>query len=263
MNIKSGLQTITWGDPQEHLMDNILATAIQCGYHGVEIGWRRILATGVENMALLLEKHDIQLVAGHIGGNLVDLEQAENERQKADDVLDGIRTLQATKLLFSGLKYVDDDQFEHDLASLNALALRCTAHGVQLLYHNHDWEFTAGGRVFDALLNRTPPELGFCPDVGWIHKAGMNCVQVLERIRDRVDRLHFKDFRTRDVEISDPCCLGEGCVPFAEIVQWVNGLKRDEFWIIAEQDRTNDSPEDAAAHNATFVRECFNIHTNN
>ena len=31
-------------------------------------------------------------------------------------------------------------------------AARCSASGVRLLYHNHDWEFDNGSRVINAVL---------------------------------------------------------------------------------------------------------------
>lgn len=257
MNTRLGLQTITWGDPQHDRIDQILSTAAESGYEGVEIGWRRIAAIGVEKLGRLLKKHRLQLIASHVGGNLANLDQAESERQGLDAVLDGIVHLGAPYLLYSGQKFQSDEQLASDIATLNAAALRCADRGIRLLYHNHDYEFAEDGRVFEALRNQTVTELGFCPDVGWLHKAGMDCVEVLESIRDRVASIHFKDFLTREPGVKDFCNIGDGCVPFATVADWIRDAARGDFWVIAEQDECDGSAEEAVARNARFMETCL------
>lgn len=257
MHLTLGLQTITWGDPQGDQMPGILATAADCGYRGVEIGWRRIVDTGVPRLAALLQAQGLELFASHVGGNLVDPSQADHERQAIDSVLDGLAELGASRLLYSVLRYHDDDQLARDLAALNAAAQRCATRGIQLLYHNHDWEFESSGRVFDALLGQTVPELGFCPDVGWLHKGGVDCVEALDRMGERVQALHFKDFVTREPGVNDFCGLGQGCVPFDRVAAWAAAQPRDTWWVIAEQDAAEGPPEHAAAGNADALRRAF------
>ena len=257
MKIKLGMQTITWGDPQDGIVGSILDTARACGYDGVEMGWRRIVPIGVEPLGRMLEDRGLCLVAPHAGGNLMDTEQAENERRQVDDILDGVIALGGKYLMYSGLKYSNDQQLAEDIKMLNATARRCSERGVQFLYHNHNYEFTDGARAFGALMADTVPELGFCPDVGWIHKGGQDCIEVLESIRDRVVAVHFKAFRTGEAGVYDFCCLEDGCAPFRAVADWVKGLDRDEIWVITEQDKHDGPPEDAVKRNAEFMRKCL------
>lgn len=253
MSILLGLQTITWGDPQHDRMDAILATAAAAGYAGVEIGWRRVSDVGVDRLGELLERHGLELAASHVGGNLVDVQQADTERQDIDPVLDGLDSLRCGLVLYSGLKYESDAQLAREIDHLNAAAERCAARGVRLCYHNHDWEFDHGQAVYRALIDRTADALAFCPDVGWLHKAGQDCLAVLDAMRPRLAALHFKDFRTRTPGVADFCCLGEGCVPFEAVLGWVRRQGLSDFWIIAEQDEHDGPPEQAVQRNAAYL----------
>lgn len=255
--IRLGLQTITWGDPQDHLGESIFRVAEEAGYDGVEIGWRRFKKMGGKKLMDLSRRYDIALIASHAGGNLIDLDQADRERQEADEILETLEDVGVTRLNYSGLRYEDGTQFQRDLAALNALAKRSSERGIQLLYHNHDWEFFDGQRIFKALRDETTEELMFCPDVGWIHKGGADCLEVLESIRERVGALHYKDFRTPEPGRQDFCCLGNGCVPFGEISRWARNLDRDELWVIAEQDEPVGTPEETVRTNSQFMKTCF------
>lgn len=257
MKIRIGLQTITWGDPQDPIMDRILDTAAACGYDGVEMGWRRIAPMGAGKLRQMLVDRGLSFIAAHAGGNLEDRAQADDERQQIDVILEGIQTLKGSFLMYSGLRYKSDEQLAQEIASLNAIAGRCAEAGVRLLYHNHDWEFLANGRAFEALLNETVPELGFCPDFGWLAKTGQDAMSLMEQMRDRIGAVHFKDFRTAAPGEKDVCCLGEGEVPLREAAAWIEGLDLDELWVIAEQDHHNGPAEEAAKRNAEFMKSCF------
>ena len=78
MSIRLGLQTITWGDPQDENMGDILDVAKVCGYEGVEIGWRRIAPIGVDKLGTMLTERGLCLAASHAGGNLMDTDQADS-----------------------------------------------------------------------------------------------------------------------------------------------------------------------------------------
>jgi sugar phosphate isomerase/epimerase len=257
MDVRIGLQTITWGDPQNEIMDEVLSSAARSGYDGVEIGWRRIAATGVERLGSLLTDNGLQLLGSHAGGNLVDARQAESERRQIDCILDAIVALDAPLLMYSGLKYQDKPRLSADIDMLNATARRCRESGVSLLYHNHDFEFDHDGAVFDALIHETTGDVGFCPDVGWLYKTGRDCIDVLEVMRDRLQAVHFKDFRSADPHARDFCCLGEGEVPLEQVAEWIKALPGDEIWVTAEQDTHDGPPAEAVYRNAEFMKRCF------
>jgi sugar phosphate isomerase/epimerase len=155
--------------------------------------------------------------------------------------------------MYSGLRFEDDAQFEREFAALRDAANRCRDRGVQLLYHNHDWEFADDGRIINALLEVCGDELGFCPDIGWIVKGGADPVATLDRMGVRVGAIHFKDFASEKPDL-DTVMLGEGIAPLKAAADWAR-KNRPGLWLIAEQDEADIAPEEAIRRNARFMQE--------
>jgi sugar phosphate isomerase/epimerase len=74
-------------------------------------------------------------------------------------------------------------------------AANAAAHGLQVGYHNHDWDLVdvdgvPGYRIF---LENTPETVLWEADVFWVAKAGLNPAAFLKEIGVRGKALHFKD----------------------------------------------------------------------
>ncbi len=97
----------------------------------------------------------------------------------------------------------------------NAVTQKLKAHKMTFNYHNHDFEFRPlenGQNMMDYLLENTDPDFfHFIPDVAWIHFAGKDPVEYLEKMKGRVKVLHFKDYCLVNGERKF-CTLGEGLV---------------------------------------------------
>ena len=251
MNI--ACQTITFGEEQNRRFPAIFETISDVGYTGVEIGFRHIEPIGADALGAWLNAAGLRLVATHLGGNLYDANQADGERQVVDGVMDFLAPLGTRLIMYSGLRFRDRDQFERDMADLNQAATRCAERGFRLLYHNHNWEFADGERVMSALLTDTDGALGFCPDVGWVDKAGTDVLGFLDRVRDRVGAVHFKDFAGRGDEI-DTVELGDGVVPLGDVVRWMQKNGLGDLWAIAEQDRSALPAEQAVRVNSEYLQ---------
>lgn len=260
-NFKIACQTITWGEEQRNNFPTVFEQVARAGYAGVEIGFRHIRQTKPADLADMLDRQGLVLVASHIGGNLFDSEQAGRERSMIDEILDYLDQMGARLLMYSGLRYESDQQLATGINMLNRAAEQAAARGISLLYHNHDFEFAAGGKVVDALLNNTVDALGWCPDIGWVMKGGADPVEFLERIGDRIGAVHFKDFATdgsAEERKVDTVGLGEGVAPLDEAAEW---LKRNKsgLWVIAEQDRASIPPGEAAAKNGAYLKRLFAV----
>ena len=76
----------------------------------------------------------------------------------------------------------------------NMFAHQLGDEGVELYYHNHHIEFARfDGRYMLDIIAENAPELGLELDVHWIHRGGLNPVEVLERFSGRVRLVHLKD----------------------------------------------------------------------
>ncbi len=78
----------------------------------------------------------------------------------------------------------------------NELALRLQGEGITLYYHNHHVEFAKfDGRHLLDIIVETAPDIGLELDVHWIHRGGLNPVDVLAQYAGRVGLVHLKDYR--------------------------------------------------------------------
>jgi sugar phosphate isomerase/epimerase len=256
--VKLGCQTITFGENQRERFDEVFAAVAAGGFSGVEIGFRHIRPIAPAKLDELLRRHDLVLLASHVGGNLFDAGGASQERSLIEQVLDYLSQTRTALLMYSGLRFNNAEQFANDLASLNRAADACAKRGVRLLYHNHDWEFADGGRVMNALLAGASPNLGLCPDLGWIMKGGGDVLEFLARIHQRLGAIHFKDFATRAPASAgiDTCLLGQGVAPLREAGKWLRQNTPD-VWVIAEQDQANVPAEQAVGANGRFLASIF------
>ncbi len=250
--LRMGCQTITWGDDQRHHFPKIFRASAEAGYQGLEIGFRHIQEIPARRLAEMLRDHGLQLAASHVGGNLQDTGQAAGERQILDVVLDYLNEVGTGLLMYSGLGYQDEDQFRGDFEQFRAASVRCQERGVQLLYHNHDWEFASEGRVMNALIDGCGPEVRFCPDIGWVAKAGADSVALLDRMGDRVGAIHLKDFDTAEPG-GDTVMLGDGIAPLEAAMAWA-ARNRPDIWVIAEQDTANVPAQRAIEQNADYMK---------
>ena len=142
-------QTITWGDEQHERFSEVFSEVANAGFDGVEIGWRRAEKCEVDTMQSMLAKCRLELVATHVGGNLVDSGQAKGEWFLIDQIINYLTSLKAKYMMFSGLVFRNHEQFEQDFDTLMRVERRCSERGIKLLYHNHNWEFQHGGLVID------------------------------------------------------------------------------------------------------------------
>lgn len=249
-------QTITWGDEQTEFMDRVVRVAADAGYAALEVGYRRLAGVDPGELKELLRQHGISIVATHIGGNLEDREQAEGEHTMVDVVLDCILDYGGSYVMYSGLRYEDDEQFSAAVDTLNRSARTCADRGIRLLYHNHDWEFRGASRVIDRLLDLRVPELGFCPDIGWVVKGGGEPLDFLRAAGDATPAVHFKDFATGGSGM-DAVCLGDGVVPFEEVADWIRGNESHVDWVVAEQDSAQGCPDEAVTRNGAYLKALF------
>jgi len=68
--------------------------------------------------------------------------------------------------------------------------------GLSFGYHNHEFEFERfnGVCALDRLINECP-KLKFILDVFWVQAGGANPCLYIEKLKDRIDVLHLKDYR--------------------------------------------------------------------
>jgi len=102
--------------------------------------------------------------------------------------------------------------------------------GIQLAYHNHNFEFAPldGGKSgYDIFIEEFSEEMKFEIDVFWVVTAGLDPVKLLEKLKGRVTQLHFKDLKsgikTPNFESNLPADafqeLGRGTIAMGPIIE--------------------------------------------
>ncbi len=80
----------------------------------------------------------------------------------------------------------------------NAGAALAKEAGIQLAYHNHQFEFQPleGGKSgFDVFMAEFSPEMKFELDVFWVKVGGLDPVELLGKMKGRVSQIHLKDLK--------------------------------------------------------------------
>ena len=90
------------------------------------------------------------------------------------------------------------DDWKWNAEQFNKMGEPIKKAGLQLGYHNHNFEFRKFGDVtgYDEFLRHTDPELVALElDCGWMTVAGLNPVTYLTKYPGRYRLLHIKDFK--------------------------------------------------------------------
>ncbi|WBL21071.1 sugar phosphate isomerase/epimerase family protein [Zunongwangia sp. HRR-M8] len=131
-----------------------------------------------------------------------------------------------------------DDDLDFLVDIFNTIGEKCKKAGIELLYHNHDFEFkkNENGIVpIEYFLENTDPDLvNFQMDLFWVTKAGADPVAYFEKYPGRFKLWHVKDMD----EAGNFTPVGEGTIDFERILE-----KRKESgmkYYIVEQDNTFD-----------------------
>lgn len=102
---------------------------------------------------------------------------------------------------------------------LNRAGEAARQQGLEMGYHNHDFEFqTLDGRLpYDLLLERTDPALvTFELDLYWISRAGQDPLAYFQKARGRFRQVHVKDMAAgAGREMVDP---GDGILDFPTLL---------------------------------------------
>ena len=102
--------------------------------------------------------------------------------------------------------YTTTDQVKAIAEQYCIAADNVAAHGLQVGYHNHDWdlaEFEAQP-AYHTFLAHTPESVLWEADLFWIARAGIDPAGFLQEIGPRGKVLHFKDGHITDRSIEIP-----------------------------------------------------------
>ena len=142
------------------------------------------------------------------------------------------------------------DDYKRMCHLMNLAAAKAKTAGIQLSYHNHNFEFAplqANGKTgYDVMVDEFSEDMQFEVDVFWVKLGGIDPVDLMKRLEGRVSQLHLKDLKkgisAPQYETGVPKDafkeLGNGSIDMEPIIEaaWVAGVDHCHV----EQDQSPD-----------------------
>jgi sugar phosphate isomerase/epimerase len=197
-----GVQLYTVREALKEDFDGTLAAIAEMGYDAVEFaGYHDRSPHTVKALTdrLGLATPSVHVLPGHI-------------RKRADDILAAAQIMEHEYVVCAFLQ--EDDRgslaaYRDVAALLDDFGARCAKAGIQLAYHNHDFEFHPidGTLPYDLLLDATDPaHVAMELDLYWIRAAGYDAADYVEAHPGRFPLWHLKDMDADGAM----CAVGEG-----------------------------------------------------
>jgi len=186
MKFPVALQLYSVRDALEQDLKGTLAKVKAMGYDGAELAG--LYGYSAVEMEKMISEAGLKLMSAHV---------PVDELLK-DEVLDDYAAAGLKYIAIPWMEVADNDaDFEADIAKIRSIGERCKARGMQLLYHNHDFEFQKknGEYVLDIYYNRVPTEfLQTEIDTCWANVGGENPAEYVKKYTGKAPVLHLKDF---------------------------------------------------------------------
>lgn len=222
---KIGIQTYTLREMFEPDPAGTLAMLKAIGYDYVELNERNFTTRSADELAGLIADAGLYSPATHVSYAPV--------RDTPETVIANCKTLGCE---YAIIPWVDADQrelgdYKRHAALFNERGKMFRDAGIQLGYHNHQFEFDdlgGGTRGQDILLSETDPEnLVFELDMFWAALNSVDIPALFVRYPGRFELCHIKDMKGDPANFADSrdygaigkalmVNVGEGELPFAE-----------------------------------------------
>ena len=152
-----------------------------------------------------------------------------------------------------------DKQYRGDAASYKRLAGRlndagqmCKNAGIQLAYHNHDFEFADLGNgitAMEIIAKETSADLVKLEmDWYWVSYAGKKPLELIQQYAKRIHLWHVKDLRKADRVSTE---VGNGQIDFKKIFDAKKASGMKYFYV--EQEHFDGSPFDSIRKSYNYI----------
>lgn len=138
--------------------------------------------------------------------------------------------------------------------SCNQAARTIKASGLQLIYHNHQFEFLKyGGKLgMDILREEFDPAVDFELDTYWAQTGGADPMQWIRKLGGRLPIVHFKDMALDEKWVQVFAPVGEGNMNWPAIIDACRDA--GTTWCVVEQDTCRGSAFDCVASSLHYLQ---------
>lgn len=220
------------------------------GVHAVEtVGTQN---TSAAELKQLLDRYSIRAVSSHV--------QLAELRNNLDGVVAFNRAIGNIMLV---VPYLDQKDRPRDAAGWTALgrelgriARQVRGKGMQLAYHNHDFELVDfdGRTGLELLFAAAGPDLKTELDLAWVARAGLDPAVMLGKFRGHVFAVHAKDNAPKGQAEDEGgfAAVGQGVLDWNAILP--AAAAANVQWYILEHDQPRD-PAKVIQAGADYLRE--------
>ncbi len=222
-----------------------------------DAGVRAVETVGTQNVSApelkrLLDRYSIRAVSSHV--------QLAELRDNLDGVVAFNRSIGNTTLV---VPYLDQKDRPRDAAGWTALgqelgriARQVRVKGMQLAYHNHDFELADfdGQTGLELLFAAAGPDLKTELDLAWVARAGLDPAVMLGKFRGHVFAVHAKDNAPKGQAEDEGgfAAVGQGVLDWNAILP--AAATAGVQWYIVEHDQPRD-PAKVIQTGADYLRE--------
>ena len=258
-----GLQLYTVRDAMAKDPVSTLAKVAAIGYNSVEgatyTGDEKFYGMSPAEFKRVLKQNGLIIPSSHyrLGEEKVNGETQKgtmlNDWNKAvDDAAEvGIKYMVCAYL--SEAERGDLDHYKKVADQLNIAGERCKKSGIQLCYHNHNFEFVKQGDTYpyDILLKSDKNLVKMEIDLYWIKKAGQDAIKLFHEHPGRFPLWHVKDMdKTPEQNFTE---VGNGIIDFKEIFKYKSLAGMKYFFV--EEDKCPGSPFDSITKSINYIKK--------
>lgn len=171
----------------------------------------------------LLDDCNLTTSAGHYDlDKFFGVKQNEELTRYVDQCIEGALVMKQNYIVWPWLapEYRNADDFKRLSATLNTIGEQIKKGGLQLAYHNHDFEFIEqNGQIgYHTILNETDPKLVKLEmDLYWVsHSSKLKPSDWFKKQPGRFPIVHIKDMDKSDRELHTT--VGDGTIAFKSIL---------------------------------------------
>lgn len=171
-------------------LDSALKSLKEFGYDGVELAG--LYGNSPETVRDLCKKHGLTPISAHVSYKEM---MEDPDKLFADYATIGCKYVAIPSL--PGERIPGGEKWNETIDLIKTFSAAAKKNGIQLLYHNHDFEFeTVGGEYKLDIMYKTIPAgvLDTEIDTCWVNVGGEDPAEYVKKYTGRAPVVHLKDF---------------------------------------------------------------------
>ena len=261
-----GLQLYTVRNDIGKDVKGTIAKVAAAGYTSVEVfGYNNGKFFGLtpEEFLAVIRQNNLKTPSGHYGmSNFLVKGDEDDLKRTIADAAKMTHDFVVVPFLTANMRTSLDD-YKSLAAKLNKAGEAAKSAGMQLAYHNHNFEFKdwGGGQTgFDVFVKETDPKLvKFELDMYWATRAGKDPIQLIKANPGRISMWHIKDMASKQAPTFDVMGdqyfteVGTGIINYKEIFKYKKESGMKYFFV--EQDQVKMPVYDSIAKSLQYIKQ--------